>query len=113
LALTESGCVYSWGDNSRGALGFENIEKSNTPKQIEIKDNFIDKITCGAFHCLLLTKNGDIFAFGSNNFGQVGNGMIGKNQFKPEKVNHENIFIDIAAHFDESISIALSFDNTY
>jgi alpha-tubulin suppressor-like RCC1 family protein len=24
LALTESGCVYSWGDNSRGALGIEN-----------------------------------------------------------------------------------------
>ncbi len=27
MALTESGCVYIWGDNRCGQLGIENIKK--------------------------------------------------------------------------------------
>ncbi len=62
-------------------------------------------LTCGAVHSLLLSKDGFIYWFG--------NGMSGRNQFKPEKLNHEKRFIDIASHWNEGISIALSFDNVY
>jgi alpha-tubulin suppressor-like RCC1 family protein len=75
MALTEKGCVYSWGDNKCGQLGIGNTKNSNTPKQIEMKDIIIDKITCGDVHSLLLTNNGVIYAFGNNFFDQIGNEM--------------------------------------
>jgi len=109
MALTESGCVYIWGDNRCGQLGVESIENSNKANQLELKDIVIVKITCSAYNSLLLTNQKDIYAFGSNFFGQ----MIGSNQIKPEKLNHEKKFIDIASHWSAKISIARSLDNLY
>jgi hypothetical protein len=37
--------------------------------------------------------------------------MSGGNKFKPNKLNHEKRFIDIASHWNEDLSIALSLDN--
>jgi hypothetical protein len=112
MALTENGCVYSWGFNEFGQLGIGNTKDSNTPKQIEMKDIIIDKITCGSAHSLLLTNNGVIHAFGYNFFGQIGNGMQ-EDIETPIKLNHEKRFIDIASHWRVSISIAQSSDNKY
>jgi alpha-tubulin suppressor-like RCC1 family protein len=113
MALTESGCVYSWGYNHRGELGIGNTENSNTPKQIEMKDIIIDKITCGESHSLLLTNNGVIYAFGNNIFAEIGNGMKGNIERTPIKLNHEKKFIDIASHWKTTISLAQSLDNKY
>jgi alpha-tubulin suppressor-like RCC1 family protein len=58
MALSDKSCVYSWGDNDWGQLGFPtNINASNTPKLIELFDGtnekpFIEKISCGQYHCL-------------------------------------------------------------
>jgi hypothetical protein len=112
MALTEKGCVYSWGCNQGSRLGIANTINSNTPKQIQIKDIIIDKITCGSYHSLLLTNNGVIYAFGHNFFGQIGNGIKGDIE-TPIKLNHEKRFIDIASHWNSNISIALSLDNKY
>jgi alpha-tubulin suppressor-like RCC1 family protein len=113
MALTESGSVYSWGYNRFGQLGFGNKKYSNTPKQIEMKDIIIDKITCGAIHSLFLTNNGVIYAFGDNSLGQIGNGMKGNIEKTPKKLNHEKRFIDIASHWRTYLSIAQSLDNKY
>jgi tRNA A-37 threonylcarbamoyl transferase component Bud32 len=112
MALSENGCVYSWGYNKYGQLGIGNRKNSNTPKQIEMKDIIIDKILCGKNHSLLLTNNGVIYAFGHNFYGQIGNGMKGYIE-TPIKLNHENRFIDIASHWRAWISIAQSLDNRY
>jgi tRNA A-37 threonylcarbamoyl transferase component Bud32 len=112
MALTENGCVYSWGRNEDDQLGIGNTKNSNTPKQIQMKDIIIDKITCGANHSLILTNNGVIYAFGDNFFGQIGNGIKGDIE-TPTKLNHEKRFIDIASHWMASISIAQSLDNKY
>jgi alpha-tubulin suppressor-like RCC1 family protein len=110
MALTESGCVYSWGSNEFGQLGIGNRKNLNTPKQIEMEDIIIDKITCGESHSLFSTNNGVIYAFGGNFFGQIVNGM--ERDFKtPIKLNHEKRFIDIASHWNTFISIAQSLDN--
>jgi alpha-tubulin suppressor-like RCC1 family protein/tRNA A-37 threonylcarbamoyl transferase component Bud32 len=112
IALTENGCVYSWGLNEDGQLGIGSTKNSNTPKQIQMKDIIIDKITCGETHSLLLTNNGVIYAFGNNILGQIGNGMKGCIE-TPIKLNHEKRFIDIASHWRANISIAQSLDNKY
>jgi alpha-tubulin suppressor-like RCC1 family protein len=75
LALTESGRVFGWGDNSEKQLDVDVMESSE-PIIIELNDLKIKKISCGRFHSLLLSCDGDIYAFGWNDFGQIGNGKI-------------------------------------
>jgi alpha-tubulin suppressor-like RCC1 family protein len=45
------------------------IKSSNEPKRLELKDIFIDKITYGVSHSLLLTNDGVIYAFENNSIG--------------------------------------------
>jgi alpha-tubulin suppressor-like RCC1 family protein len=73
LVLTESGIVYGLDLDNTGQLG--NRQKSMTSKLTRIKlsyDIIIKNISCGSSHSLLLSTDEDIYAFGSNNFGQLG-----------------------------------------
>jgi RCC1 and BTB domain-containing protein len=67
----------------------------------------IKKISCGGLHGLLLSCDGDIYAFGDNECGQVGNGTVKEQRF-PIKLKLNNKFIDIASH--EYISMSQSID---
>jgi alpha-tubulin suppressor-like RCC1 family protein len=129
MILTENGRVFSWGSNKCGQLGtgkstmvFNKSDKrkefSNIPKIISVKNNgkkvLIRKISCGLEHSLLLSRDGDIYVFGSNSCGQLGIDIDYNKQMNlPVKMNCETKFIDIAAHFDSSISAALSKDGIY
>jgi hypothetical protein len=112
LALTEGGRLFSWGENSYGQLGNRNEIFREKPKLIEIENVFIEKICSGQRHCLLLSNDGIIYAFGDNRFGQIGDGS---NEIKtnPVKLNHKEKFIDIASNFMEDISVALSANNIF
>jgi alpha-tubulin suppressor-like RCC1 family protein len=55
----------------------------------------------------LLSCNGDIYAFGWNNCGEVGNGTQHKQQL-PIKLELNNKFIDISTNSDEYISMSKS-----
>jgi alpha-tubulin suppressor-like RCC1 family protein len=87
-------------------------ENSDEPKLIELKNFWITKISSGKLHNLLLSNDGVICGFGDNHFGQIGI-LTKENQIKPTKLNHEKKFIDIASHWNYSISIALSGDNVF
>jgi alpha-tubulin suppressor-like RCC1 family protein len=72
----------------------------------------IKKINCGLEHSLLLSCNGDIYAFGRNGCGEVGNGTRVK-QRSPIKLELNNKFIDIASHPNYAISMSKSIDGFY
>jgi alpha-tubulin suppressor-like RCC1 family protein len=107
LALTESGRVFGWGDNTFGQLGDDKEFFVSTPKTIELNGLKIKKTSCGLYHNLLLSTDGDIYAFGNNRSGEVGNGTQVK-QISPIKVEHKDKFIDITSHSEQSISMSLS-----
>jgi alpha-tubulin suppressor-like RCC1 family protein len=112
MALTECGHVYSWGENDYGQLGNGNTVHSNEPKFVAVIDKnecnvFIEKISCGSEHSLLLSSDGFIYAFGYNGFGELGN-QKKKNELSPHRIKIETKFIDISSHWNNFISIALS-----
>jgi hypothetical protein len=46
--------------------------------QIEyFKNIFIEDVVCGFDHCLAISNNGEIFGWGNNRWGQLGNGKNG------------------------------------
>jgi len=109
MALTEGGNVYTWGLNRYGQLGHKRLKNDliHVPKLIEIEEKF-QKISCGKEHSLLLSCNGDIYVFGRNESGQLGNKEINVQIEIPFKLKNENKFIDVASHAHNSISMALS-----
>lgn len=86
-AITKNNRVLVWGDNSRGMLGLPEGEKASltddnvtsTPKDIAgyfdiAKDDKFTQISLGNSQGLALTQYGRVFAWGQNNYGQLGKG---------------------------------------
>jgi alpha-tubulin suppressor-like RCC1 family protein len=79
LALTSTGQAFAWGDNHYGELGYgTNIGTDNpnpTPAQIVLPAGAgpIVQIAAGSFFSLVLTAAGQVYAFGVNVQGQLGN----------------------------------------
>jgi alpha-tubulin suppressor-like RCC1 family protein len=64
---------WSWGYNGYGQLG--NGTNTNTPAPEQTFENAdIESVAAGDNHSLVLTEDGDVFAFGDNSYGQLGDG---------------------------------------
>lgn len=74
MALTNSGEVYGWGNNTYGQLG--NSSYANSSPVIHIpnySNKNIKQLSLGTRHTVALTQDGDVYATGSNEYGQLGN----------------------------------------
>uniref|UniRef100_T1IZ19 acetylcholinesterase n=1 Tax=Strigamia maritima TaxID=126957 RepID=T1IZ19_STRMM len=87
LAYNEFGELYSWGHNGYGQLGNGTTNQVLVPNLVTI--NLIGKkiveVSCGSHHSLARTSDGELYAWGQNNCGQVGSGTT-TNQSTPRKV---------------------------
>ena len=117
LALTESGGVYSWGWGGSfmsgvGALGHGDEKSHEMPTKIQALEEDgvrISKISVGEKHCLALSDDGEIWAWGNGEYGRMGNGDS-DSMLAPEPLEFfaEMNIVDIAA--GEAFSLALSED---
>ncbi|HEY7256650.1 MAG TPA: putative Ig domain-containing protein [Solirubrobacterales bacterium] len=79
LALTSSGQLYAFGENQTGELGSATNNGSGTPNPtpalvtLSGASGPVAQIAAGAYHSLALTSGGQLLAFGSNIYGQLGN----------------------------------------
>ena len=76
--LTTENQLYIWGDNAYGQIGNDSFIDSSTPINItpyfELSDNeTIEKISLGVVHSSALTNKGNIFTWGFNGEGLLGN----------------------------------------
>eukprot|EP00904_Undaria_pinnatifida_P009351 jgi/Undpi1/5546/HiC_scaffold_2.g00823.m1 len=75
LALTDSGDLYSFGDNLSGQLGLGHnyTAREQTPqKVIFFSKSKITQMACGQDHTAILTSTGELFCFGNNRSGALG-----------------------------------------
>ena len=79
LAVTSTGQLYSFGENLYGQLGYEtNAGTSNpnsTPTLVGLPGAVgpVVRVAAGNAHSLALTASGQLFAFGENASGELGN----------------------------------------
>ncbi|XP_013411436.1 RCC1 and BTB domain-containing protein 1 [Lingula anatina] len=87
LSITAGGDLYSWGHNGYCQLGNGSTNQGTVP--MLISTNLIGKkicqVACGSHHSLARTLEGEVFAWGQNNCGQVGSGTT-TNQPTPRRV---------------------------
>ncbi|XP_059615438.1 probable E3 ubiquitin-protein ligase HERC4 isoform X2 [Phlebotomus argentipes] len=84
MALNDWGQVFTWGSDTHGQLGNEMGSIQATPRIVRgLSTKHVVQIVSGHFHCLALTNSGEIFAWGANNFGQLGIGPGSERITKP------------------------------
>jgi alpha-tubulin suppressor-like RCC1 family protein len=72
LAVSSSGTVYSWGDNTYGELGV-GTSGTATPTAVDLGGGTATAVSGGYFTSQALINDGSLRAWGLNNVGQLGN----------------------------------------
>ncbi|XP_048855817.1 probable E3 ubiquitin-protein ligase HERC6 [Brienomyrus brachyistius] len=91
LALCKSGEVLAWGRGSEGQLGTGRFDKQLKPRIIRLTvspsmPTPVIQVACGKYHSLVLTKEGEMFSWGRNGYGQLGLGRAISTQAVPSRV---------------------------
>ncbi|XP_075561395.1 RCC1 and BTB domain-containing protein 1 isoform X5 [Pelecanus crispus] len=89
VLCTEDGEVYAWGHNGYSQLGNGTTNQGITPVQVctNLLIKKVVEVACGSHHSMALSFDGDLYAWGYNNCGQVGSGSTA-NQPTPRRVSN-------------------------
>ncbi|XP_066141939.1 E3 ubiquitin-protein ligase HERC2 isoform X1 [Euwallacea fornicatus] len=74
-SLTRSGSVYTWGKGDYHRLGHGTPEHIRRPKKVAaLQGKKIVIIATGSLHCVACSDQGEVFTWGDNDEGQLGDG---------------------------------------
>lgn len=108
VALSETGQVYTWGRGSYGTLGNGKKSSQLSPILVNVLEdirkadanNEVVKIDSADYFTAALTKDGDIFTWGENAYGQMGIGSgVGIDLVESESV-------PVNVEFEGDVSLA-------
>ena len=109
-AITKDGSLYMWGNNWNGQLGNGTTEYSSVP--IKVLENVVsvDVNVNYSGVCRAITKDGDLYMWGDNSHGALGNGTT-ENSSVPIKVLENVVSVDVGGDY-ASISGAITKDGS-
>jgi len=74
-AVSSSGAVWTWGDNSSSQLGRTTGTPSNNPAPAQVSGlSEAQSLSLGLYYSVALLKDGTVWSWGNNTVGQLGNG---------------------------------------
>jgi alpha-tubulin suppressor-like RCC1 family protein len=89
VGLLSNGAIGSWGYNGNGQLGIGTADQSkNIPTRIG-KDSDWTDVAAGGYHALAIKKDGSLWAWGLNVYGQLGDGTSDEHDI-PVRVGSAN-----------------------
>uniref|UniRef100_A0A671UH64 RCC1 and BTB domain containing protein 2 n=1 Tax=Sparus aurata TaxID=8175 RepID=A0A671UH64_SPAAU len=88
VIATADGEVFAWGHNGYSQLGNGTTNHGLTPALVStnLLSKRVTEVACGSHHTIALTTDGEVYAWGYNNSGQVGSGSTA-NQPTPRRVS--------------------------
>jgi alpha-tubulin suppressor-like RCC1 family protein len=106
------GTVWAWGSNTYGQLGDGSPLRRLTPVPVKNPSgagylSSIVSVSVGTNYSLALASNGSVFAWGQNNYGQLGDGTT-TNRLLPVQIPSLNGIVAISA--GATHALALRFD---
>ncbi|XP_006900082.1 PREDICTED: probable E3 ubiquitin-protein ligase HERC6 [Elephantulus edwardii] len=112
LVVCHKGRVFAWGAGAEGQLGIGEFKEINfTPKKVTtLTDKKIIQVSCGHYHSLALSQDGEVFSWGKNSDGQLGLGKGFTSQSRPQRVQSlEGIpLMQVAAGGAHSFALSFS-----
>uniref|UniRef100_UPI003590129A RCC1 and BTB domain-containing protein 1 isoform X2 n=1 Tax=Myxine glutinosa TaxID=7769 RepID=UPI003590129A len=112
LLLTTEGEVFAWGHNGYSQLGNGSAHQGLIPSPVStnLAGKRVVQVACGSHHSVALSDDGEVYAWGYNNCGQVGSGTTA-NQATPRRVTaciQNKVAVAIACGQTSSMAV---FDN--
>ena len=111
LALDNDGNVWAWGENGSGQLGDGSTNppgsEPSTPVQVQGLTN-VQGVSAGGFFSLALDNDGNIWAWGANDAGQLGNGSTSPSDVPVQVIGDSTQlpkFKLIAAGFNQALAV--------
>nr|XP_012152188.1 PREDICTED: E3 ubiquitin-protein ligase HERC2 [Megachile rotundata] len=75
VALTRSGSIYTWGKGDYHRLGHGTDDHVRRPRKVAaLQGKKIISIATGSLHCVACSDKGEVFTWGDNDEGQLGDG---------------------------------------
>ncbi|CAG4926206.1 unnamed protein product [Colias eurytheme] len=75
VALCQCGSVYTWGKGDYHRLGHGSYEHVRRPMRVTgMQGKMIVSIATGSLHCVACTDTGEVYTWGDNDEGQLGDG---------------------------------------
>ncbi|XP_051896977.1 probable E3 ubiquitin-protein ligase HERC4 [Pristis pectinata] len=111
LALCENGSVFAWGAGTYGQLGRGEYPTAvSQPRKVNHLEVPTVQIRCGHYHSLALSRDGTVYSWGQNTYGQLGNGKDLEKQQHPQRVRSLTGIpvAQIAAGESHSFALSLS-----
>lgn len=103
LALDEDGQIWAWGNNGAGQLGNGTYSMYGEQAPVLLSSiSGVADISAGTYHSVALKSDGTVWAWGSNSFGQVGDGTT----------NMRTTPVAVGTSFGGVVSISAGGDHT-
>ncbi len=105
LVIKPNGALWSWGDNSSGTLALAVVGRFSTatPAQAGTDVDWTG-IAAGTAHALALKKDGSLWTWGYNNWGQLGDGTRTSTN-APRKLPSSQPWVAMAGGLNHSLAI--------
>ena len=73
FARDAAGAIYAWGKNDRGVTGTGVVGNVETPTLVKLPSGVkARELACSGWSCTAITGEGVVYAWGHNNYGQLG-----------------------------------------
>ena len=121
LALDSNGYVYAWGWNDNGRLGNNSTSDSSFPVRVRDPASPTDpskglkaiQVSAGWHHSLAVGSDGYTYAWGLNNYGQLGNSSKSSSSFpvrvrdfaSPNDANKGLKAVQVSAGYSHSLAV--------
>ncbi|MDC0056496.1 hypothetical protein OAJ94_05540, partial [Deltaproteobacteria bacterium] len=109
-AIVDNGSneAYCWGKGDNGELGNGNLSSSNVPGNKVVLPSGANPVYISSSddHSCVVSDDGDIYCWGQNNYGQLGNGSQGGYSSIPTIVNSGVDFKSVSAGYEYSCAIS-------
>lgn len=104
-AIDTQGNLWAWGNNEFGKKINSNSDRTlDTPQQL-MKGRKFKEISGGSEHCLAIDEEGNLWAWGNNNYGQLGNSQTTNLFHEPINILAGLRFKRISATYYSSMAI--------
>jgi len=107
LAIKTDGTLWAWGYNNFGELGLKDSVNRSSPVQVGVGTSWAAVAAGESYHTVALKTDGTLWAWGANNYGQLGLGDIAgdTNRSSPEQVGALTNWSFVGCGYHQTLAI--------